>query len=253
MDPLKKDQEWLEENKQTPGQQDDSGKGGGHEIDNDGLSERQISQVGGLKKALDTRDADISLLEEHGLRFMADKNYLTEIPEEVWRKLIDRLKRTRSVSIDMEYDDIMADLNGWARPLDEWKIVAKAVQQMTTMQEQKETDNIISSALDQIEDAELKKRFQDDYKDLSGWKKLAPAQAKKLSDTILNGYKFEIQSQSAARDRRLGIGSSGVQGGRLWSPTAQTSSRKHYENAVGLWWSDQDLAKYYPEFHTPKK
>ena len=36
MDPLKKDQEWLGDDKQTPGQQDDSGKGGGHEIDKHG-------------------------------------------------------------------------------------------------------------------------------------------------------------------------------------------------------------------------
>jgi hypothetical protein len=43
---------------------------------------------------------------------MADKNYLADLPEAVGRKLIDRLKRTKSISIDMEYDDIIADLNG---------------------------------------------------------------------------------------------------------------------------------------------
>lgn len=253
MDPLKKDQEWLGDDKQTPGQQDDSGKGGGHEIDNDGLSERQQNQVAGLKNALDTRDADISLLEEHGLRFMADRNYLTEIPEEVWRKLIDRLKRTKSISIDMEYDDIVKDLNGWDGKIDEWRVVAKAVKQMTTIQEQKEADHIYSTALDQIEDPELKKRFETDYAELSFGKKLPPAATKKLTETILKGYRFEIQSQRATRDRTLGVGASAVQGSKIGQSSAQSNSRKHYENAVALWWSDQDLAKYYPEFHKPKQ
>lgn len=43
---------------------------------------------------------------------MADKSYLAELPEDIGRKLIDRLKRAKSISIDMEYDDIVADLNG---------------------------------------------------------------------------------------------------------------------------------------------
>jgi len=42
---------------------------------------------------------------------VADKNYILDLPEDVGRKLIERLKRTKSISIDMEYDDIIADLN----------------------------------------------------------------------------------------------------------------------------------------------
>jgi len=41
---------------------------------------------------------------------VADKSYLADLDEETGRKLIERLKRTKSISIDMEYDDIMADL-----------------------------------------------------------------------------------------------------------------------------------------------
>ncbi len=74
---------------------------------------------------------------------------------------------------------------------------------MTAMNEQKETDSILSQALGEIEDEELKTRFQTDYKELSGGKKLPPALAKKLTDTILKGYRFEIQAQRSVRDRTL--------------------------------------------------
>jgi len=57
---------------------------------------------------------------------------------------------------------------------------------MTAINEEKETTNIVSQALSVIEDEELKTRFQNDYKELSGGKKLSPAVAKKLTDTIIN-------------------------------------------------------------------
>lgn len=89
--------------------------------------------------------------------------------------------------------------------MDPNKVADLAVKRMTAINEAKETDSIVSKALEGIEDTELKTRFQQDYADLSGGKKLAPAVAKKLTDTILNGYRFEIQSQNGARDRALGM------------------------------------------------
>jgi hypothetical protein len=51
--------------------------------------------------------------------------------------------------------------------MDEGKIADIAVKRIQSIQDAKETDKIFSEALEEIEDEEIKKKFQEDYNELS--------------------------------------------------------------------------------------
>jgi hypothetical protein len=39
---------------------------------------------------------------------VADNSYIQDLPEDVGRKVIDRLKRSKAINIDVTYEDIVA-------------------------------------------------------------------------------------------------------------------------------------------------